>query len=248
MKAKNLHSFELFALHLIEHFQRLFPSAGNSRLLFAETMAFLQERTWTKGGVLLSLDSQGKLSVREVYGLPLEGFKGSYCEPTEEIRRCLRQAQPLVLEDLKRDPLLEPLSPLFEGGVLFLWTPLRAAGRSTGLLGTLHLDPSWGQDQLCTAMGWVASLLSPALFLCSFWEEMGLDELLEKKLDRAMQQLVSLQDEGSGLLSEVLALVEKRLILAALHKTKNVQTAAARLLGINRNTLRKKIKQYGIEV
>ena len=248
MKAESLHSFELFPLHLIEHFQHLFPSAGDSRLLFAETMAFLQKRAWTKGGILLSLDSQGKFSVREVYGLPLEGLRGSCCEPTEEIRRCLCQARPLVLEDIEGDPLLEPLLPLFGAHALFLWTPLRAAGRSTGLLGTLHLDPPWGQDQLSTAMGWVASLLSPALFLCSFWEELGLDELLERKLDHAMQQLASLQEEGAELFSEVLALVEKRLILAALRKTKNVQTAAARLLGINRNTLRKKIREHGIEV
>ena len=40
--------------------------------------------------------------------------------------------------------------------------------------------------------------------------------------------------------------VEKILIQAALEKTQYVQTDAADFLGINRNTLAKKIREYGI--
>jgi len=44
----------------------------------------------------------------------------------------------------------------------------------------------------------------------------------------------------------LMAEVEKLVIRAALEKTSYVQTAAADFLGINRNTLAKKIRDYGI--
>ncbi|MGA1862224.1 sigma-54 dependent transcriptional regulator [Deferribacter thermophilus] len=46
---------------------------------------------------------------------------------------------------------------------------------------------------------------------------------------------------------EYLKIVETPLIMAALDKTGNNKSAAAKLLGINRNTLRKKIKDYNLE-
>ena len=42
--------------------------------------------------------------------------------------------------------------------------------------------------------------------------------------------------------------VEKIVIRAALEKTNHVQTAAADFLGVNRNTLSKKIRTYGIRL
>lgn len=46
--------------------------------------------------------------------------------------------------------------------------------------------------------------------------------------------------------ARVMAEVEKIVIRAALEKNEHVQTAAADFLGINRNTLAKKIRLYGI--
>jgi len=45
----------------------------------------------------------------------------------------------------------------------------------------------------------------------------------------------------------VISCVEKPLIEVVLHKVGGNQTVAAELLGLNRNTLRKKIKSYGIK-
>jgi len=50
------------------------------------------------------------------------------------------------------------------------------------------------------------------------------------------------------LLDDVVATVEKILIRSALEKVNYVQVAAAQLLGINRNTLRKKIKDLKIKL
>jgi len=48
--------------------------------------------------------------------------------------------------------------------------------------------------------------------------------------------------------ARLMAEVEKIVIRAALEKTDHVQTDAADFLGLNRNTLAKKIKQYGIKL
>jgi two-component system nitrogen regulation response regulator GlnG len=49
-----------------------------------------------------------------------------------------------------------------------------------------------------------------------------------------------------GVHREVLALVERNLIARALERTRGNQLRAARLLGINRNTLRKRCRLLGL--
>ena len=51
----------------------------------------------------------------------------------------------------------------------------------------------------------------------------------------------------SDIHARLMAEVEKIVIRAALEKTGFVQTDAADFLGINRNTLAKKVKQFGIK-
>jgi two-component system nitrogen regulation response regulator GlnG len=53
---------------------------------------------------------------------------------------------------------------------------------------------------------------------------------------------------SSGLYGRVLAEVERPLIQLCLVATGGNQVKAAKLLGVNRNTLRKKIRDLGIEV
>ncbi len=74
----------------------------------------------------------------------------------------------------------------------------------------------------------------------------------EGDLDRLCSQLVSLglREEGgqeSGVHSRIVSLVERQLIRQVLHSCQGVQTKAAAQLGINRNTLHKKIAEYGLE-
>lgn len=51
-----------------------------------------------------------------------------------------------------------------------------------------------------------------------------------------------------GLYGRILALVEKPLIEMTLRATDGNQIKAASILGINRNTLRKKVKELGIDL
>jgi len=91
-------------------------------------------------------------------------------------------------------------------------------------------------------MVWIGGILAPALALCSLWEELSVDEILGRKVESALGNL-SIK-EGS-LLKEITEIVERRLIGCVLEKVGRNQSAAARLLGVNRNTLRKKLKDYG---
>jgi len=50
-----------------------------------------------------------------------------------------------------------------------------------------------------------------------------------------------------GIFYDIIGLVEKILIKSALRRVDHVQIAAAELLGINRNTLRKKMKELKIK-
>ena len=53
--------------------------------------------------------------------------------------------------------------------------------------------------------------------------------------------------EISSLYSSVIIAVEEALIEETLYHARGVQTKAAKMLGINRNTLRKKIEQFNIK-
>jgi len=76
-----------------------------------------------------------------------------------------------------------------------------------------------------------------------------LDEILEQKLAEVLNKIdpyVEIKTK-MGILDDIIRVVEKILIKSALERVDHVQIAAAQLLGINRNTLRKKIKELKIK-
>jgi DNA-binding protein Fis len=74
---------------------------------------------------------------------------------------------------------------------------------------------------------------------------MSLDVLLARELKRHLPKIRSMAN--GGLHKMVIGLVEKSLVKIVLDETNGNQTDASRILGINRNTLRKKIKDYNIQ-
>jgi DNA-binding protein Fis len=77
-----------------------------------------------------------------------------------------------------------------------------------------------------------------------------LDEILEERLTEVLNKIDPYVESKAklGLLDDIVSLVEKILIKSALKRVGNVQTTASQLLGINRNTLHKKIKELKIKV
>jgi DNA-binding protein Fis len=82
--------------------------------------------------------------------------------------------------------------------------------------------------------------LLEALNSCSIYD------FLEEKLKRYLKRLAKL--ERSNLYDAVISEVEKALISIILKETEGNQLRAAKALGINRNTLRSKIKEYKIKL
>jgi DNA-binding protein Fis len=77
-----------------------------------------------------------------------------------------------------------------------------------------------------------------------------LDEILEQKLAEVLNKIDPYVETKTkmGIFDDIIRVVEKILIKSALEKVDHVQIAAAQLLGINRNTLRKKIKELRIKL
>ncbi len=72
---------------------------------------------------------------------------------------------------------------------------------------------------------------------------------LEKWLDKSIRKYVGAMDKkNNGHLHElIMGGIEKPLVEIVLKETSGNQTKAANILGINRNTLRKKIAEYKIK-
>jgi Fis family transcriptional regulator len=77
----------------------------------------------------------------------------------------------------------------------------------------------------------------------------NIQTFLEKWIEKSLQQYVSKMDgnENGHLHDLVVGGVEKPLVQMVLRETRGNQTQAANILGINRNTLRKKILDYKIK-
>ncbi|MFQ5598443.1 MAG: helix-turn-helix domain-containing protein [Nitrospiria bacterium] len=77
-------------------------------------------------------------------------------------------------------------------------------------------------------------------------EELSFDELIEVKLAQFVKKIR--QGEGKNLYDLLIQEVEKPLIKLALKETGGNQVQASQLLGMHRNTLRKKMKDLKIRV
>jgi two-component system nitrogen regulation response regulator GlnG len=77
-------------------------------------------------------------------------------------------------------------------------------------------------------------------------EELSLEAIVDLKLRSSLGNLDKM--ESGDLYGMVLEQIERPLIRFVLEKTRNNQVKAADVLGINRNTLRKKIHDLGIEL
>ncbi len=76
--------------------------------------------------------------------------------------------------------------------------------------------------------------------------KISLTEILEERLSKMIADMKVDPRSKCHLYEDVMFVVERTLLKSALEKTKNVQVKTARFLGINRNTLRRKIKELGI--
>jgi Fis family transcriptional regulator len=86
---------------------------------------------------------------------------------------------------------------------------------------------------------------SDHLFVANL-QAVSLEKLVKSKLEVLFQQQSEAQIEINGLYDFVMEQVEKPLIEMSLRVFNGNQVKTARMLGINRNTLKKKIDTYQI--
>ena len=158
----------------------------------------------------------------------------------------------------------------------FLCAPLKFQGAIAAILGVDHVfeDPVAISEDF-GFMGDVCSLMNEAMLMrktitaenralveenWSFRKELetlgrtvpkvrrriSLTEFLEDRLGRMISEMKVDPRSNGQLYDDVLSVVERTLLKSALEKTRHIQSKTARFLGINRNTLRLKIKELGI--
>lgn len=75
----------------------------------------------------------------------------------------------------------------------------------------------------------------------------GAGQDLDTLIERVVQEGISVADETDELHEKIVSRVEKELISQVMDACNQVQTKAATRLGINRNTLHKKLKEYQLD-
>lgn len=79
------------------------------------------------------------------------------------------------------------------------------------------------------------------------FQENSLEKLIEERVERVKNYMGGLSEiKGFSLYCIIISEVERALISSVLKETKGNQLKASKILGINRNTLRKKIKDLKI--
>ncbi len=73
---------------------------------------------------------------------------------------------------------------------------------------------------------------------------MTIDDIIQNELKKHLAKIKRM--ENGGLHKMVMGAVEKSLVRLVIKETEGNQSDAAKLLGINRNTLRKKLQEYKI--
>lgn len=88
---------------------------------------------------------------------------------------------------------------------------------------------------------------SDNLFVANL-QSVSLEKLVKSKLEVIFQQQKEAQVDLTGLYTVVIEQVERPLLELALRAYNGNQVKTAQMLGINRNTLKKKIDNYKIRV
>jgi transcriptional regulator with GAF, ATPase, and Fis domain len=206
------------------------------------------------------------IRVEATYGLGKETHPVS-CSRKGTIGKVLESRKPMAIQNLGHEPLYEEIMKgakrIDKINPPLLCVPLVVDDESIGVINInpLHgIKGDFNDDFLFLST--LSAILSPVVKnhqikreepLSKYSKQKAtphvLEDFLKEKLGEVLNKIDPYVESKAklGLLDDIIALVEKILITSALEKVGHVQVAAAQLLGINRNTLRKKIKDLKIK-
>jgi transcriptional regulator with GAF, ATPase, and Fis domain len=216
--------------------------------------------------ILQDLQSDS-LQVEAVYGIEKEVHPLGCSGRKGIIGKVLESRQPMPIHDLSQEPLYLEVSKgtkrLEKIRSPLLCIPLVVDNEPFGVINTNSLygprDEFTEDFQFFSILSAILSPViknyivkreePPPLLSKSKAKSFHLEEILGEKLTEVINKVDPYVESKNkmSLFDDIIAIVEKILIKAALIRVGHVQVAAAQLLGINRNTLRKKMQDLNIK-
>lgn len=256
---------ELWSLYEII---RLPQTRTNLQDYFNGVMAILSESFPISYSTLVFHDSkQGSLDVGACYGMKREVHPKGDDIKKGSIAKAIETQKPLVIQDLNQEPLYEGIMKGAKRAEKIqpplLCIPLIS---DEGAIGVININPLYGSRNEFIEdfqfLSILSSILTPVIKNYQRKKEdpphgspktkaksPTLQEVLEERLKEVIDKIDPyVESKGKmTLLDDIVAIVERILVKSALEKMDHVQVSAAQLLGINRNTLRKKMKEFKIK-
>jgi len=246
----------------------LFPQPNQLQDYFLGVMAMLSDYFPIGYSALLLQDSQkDSLHVEALYGIKREAHPLDCSGRKGMIGKVLESRQPMAIHNLSQEPLYEEIMQEAKRSEK-IRSPLICIPLITDdePIGVININSLYGpKNQFAEDFQFLSilsAILAPAIknYQVKKNEPLQrtgkpkvksplLEEILEERLSEVLNKVDPYVESKAkmGLLDDIIALVEKILIKSALKRVNNVQIAAAQLLGINRNTLRKKMKDLKIK-
>jgi transcriptional regulator with GAF, ATPase, and Fis domain len=246
----------------------LLPPQDHLQDYFLGAMGILSQYFPIKYSALFLQDSQKAfLHVEALYGIEKEIHPPTCSNQKGTIGKALELRKPMVIQDLGQEPLYQEMI-MSQKGVEKIQPPLLCIPLipDNEPMGVMNMNSLYGpRDELAEDFQFLSilsAILSPVIrnFHLKKTETLAqdskleaksylLDEILEQKLVEVLNKIDPYVETKTkmGIYDDIIRLVEKILIKSALEKVDHVQIAAAQFLGINRNTLRKKMQELKIK-
>jgi len=246
----------------------MLPQLNYLQDYYLGAMAILSDYFPIGYSALILQDSQkDSLYVEAVYGVEKELHPAGCGGGKGVIWKALETKQPLAIQNLTQEPLYAEIGKgtkrLEKVLAPLLCIPLIVEGEPIGAIMSNSLyGPRDEFPEDFQFFSILSAILSPVIKNYIVRREapqtlsgkpkpknLHLEEILGEKLTEVINRVDPYVEAKNNmcLFDDIIAIVEKILIKAALIRVGNVQVAAAQLLGINRNTLRKKIHDLKIK-
>ena len=207
------------------------------------------------------------LRVEGLYGIDKQNHPAICHNQKGIIGKVLETHQPIPIPNLSEEPFYSEMMKTTKGAeriqTPLICVPLIVDG---DLIGVINIPSLYGpRAELAEDLEFhsiLTAVLSPVIknyhtkreeYLAkpskSKTKSNQLEEYFKERLSEVVGKIDPYVESKArmGLLDDIIAVVEKILIKSALERVDHVQVAAAQLLGINRNTLRKKMKDLKIK-
>ncbi len=246
----------------------LLPHQGYLRDYFLGVMAILSEYFSINYSALCLQDPQeDSLYVEALYGIGNEIHPLACPNQMGTIGKVLQSRQPMAIQNLSQEPLYEEMMKS-QKRIEKIQPPLLCVPLITDNepIGVININSLYGPRHEFVEdfqfLSILSAILSPVIknYQLKKVEPLSkeskskarphlLDEILEQKLVEVLNKIDPYVETKTkmGIFNDIIRVVEKILIKSALERVDHVQIAAAQFLGINRNTLRKKMKELKIK-